>query len=189
MELLNWSFFADIAYLLANGLVLTIISCLGFSRFSRDPKFIGSFALTIFAFATLGFVTGEIMSDSREPAVSAVLPAVLTLMGGVVAFLIGTKGAQSQIVVSALVLNFGVALFVGADYGAAIRDEVDVDSRHAFEREDSNLAVEEQRLADYVSLLKLKHDYQEKYKSTYNLDLSKFTSSYEQTIDKGGKEP
>ena len=189
MELFNWDFFSDIAHLLMSSLALTLISCVVFRFYSKNARTIGSFALTILAFAILGFVTGEIMSDSREPAVSAVLPAALTLMGGVAAFLIGTKGVEAQIVVSALILNFGVALFVGADYGAAVRDEVDFDNSRALEREEAHAGVEAKRLADYVTLMKLKHDFEEKYKSDYNLDLSKFTSSYERAIDQRSKEP
>jgi hypothetical protein len=33
--------------------------------------------------------------------------------------------------VSALILSFGLSLFVGSDYGAAIRDEVDTDAARA----------------------------------------------------------
>jgi hypothetical protein len=39
--------------------------------------------------------------------------------------------------------------------------------------------LEVQRLSDYVKLLKLRHDFEEKYK----LDLSKFGSGYEKSAD------
>jgi hypothetical protein len=48
------------------------------------------------AFSALGFVTGDIMGNSRDSAVGDVLPAVLTLVAGVSIYVIGTKGVASQ---------------------------------------------------------------------------------------------
>jgi hypothetical protein len=66
--------------------------------------------LVLLAFSLLGFVTGQIMGQSREPAVMAVLPAVLTLLGGIVIYLVGAKGIQTQAIVSSMVFCFAIAL-------------------------------------------------------------------------------
>jgi hypothetical protein len=76
-------------------------------------------------------------------------------------------------------LNFGIALFVGSSYGSAIRDEVSFHSVADVSLEEARARIEVERLIKYVELLKLKHDYEEKYK----LDLSKFSSAYERAAD------
>ena len=182
MELTESWFLSEMSNLLVCVLALLAISCIGYFLVNRrDGKRsadgIGSFAISVMSFAILGFVTGKIMSDSREPSVSAVLPAALTLMGGVVAYLVGTQGPTIQILVSGLLLNFGLSLFIGADYGSAIREEVD--DAHEMVVERSQLGVDSMRLGQYVKILQLERDFEEKYKPKYTLDLSKFASSYE----------
>jgi hypothetical protein len=126
------------------------------------------------AFSLLGFVTGQIMGQSREPAVMAVLPAVLTLLGGIVIYLVGAKGIQTQAIVASMVCCFAIALLIGVHFGARLR--VDFDLRTAAYTEDNRHAVEVRRLERYVDFLKLKLDFADKEK----LDLSRFDSMYEQ---------
>jgi hypothetical protein len=185
MELTEGWFLSEILNLLLCVLVLLTISCVAYllvnrNNGKRSADGIGTFALTVTAFAILGFVTGKIMSDSREPSVSAVLPATLTLMGGIIAYLVGTQGPNVQVLASALLFNFSLSLFVCTDYGGAIRDEVT--DTQAIDSEQAQLGAEAMRLSDYVKILQLKHDFEEKNKPKYNLDLSKFSSSYEREI-------
>jgi predicted neutral ceramidase superfamily lipid hydrolase len=184
MLLLDRFILYNLASLIIVCLILTIVSCLAYLIGHRKTHGVAPFAIVIAAFSILGFTTGSIMSDSREPSVSAVLPAALTLMGGVAAFIVGTKGATNQILVSALILNFGLALFIGSDYGAVIRDEVALYDTGVADEKPIWAILEIKRLGEYVELLKLKHDYEEKYKTDYKLDLSKFVSSYERASDK-----
>ncbi|MGH6741348.1 MAG: hypothetical protein ACREDY_20390, partial [Bradyrhizobium sp.] len=141
--------------------------------------------IAVAAFALLGFVTGSTMSDSREPSVAAVLPAVLTLMGGAAAFLIGTKGIENQTSVSALILNFSLALYIGSFYGAELRElqEISLDYNLAIEK--NRHTVELARLVNYVEFLKLKKEIEEQQ----HLDLSHFQSASEKRLDnKAAKE-
>lgn len=139
-----------------------------------------SLFLAVLAFSLLGFVTGQIMGQSRESAVGAVLPAVLTLLGGVAIYLIGSKGAQAQAIVSSMLFCFSITLLAGSLYGARLRVEFD-STNPAYMRsreiglEQNRHAVEVQQLLDYVELLKLKRDFGEKEK----LDLSRFNSVLE----------
>jgi hypothetical protein len=128
----------------------------------------------LLAFSLLGFVTGQIMGQSREPAVMAVLPAVLTLLGGIVIYLVGAKGIQTQAIVASMVCCFAIALLIGVHFGGRLR--VDFDLRTAAYTEDNRHAVEVRRLERYVDFLKLKQDFADKEK----LDLSRFDSMYEQ---------
>jgi hypothetical protein len=138
--------------------------------------------LSVLAFTLLGFVTGQIMGESREPAVGAILPGVLTFLGGVFIYLIGSKGIQSQAIVSSMVFSFVITLLIGTLYGARLRDEFDNAIANPIYLRSRDLAIEQNRFAaeavrlrDYVQLLKLKRDFVDKEK----LDLSRFESSFE----------
>jgi hypothetical protein len=77
--------------------------------------------LAILAFAMLGLVTGTLAGFSREPVVGAVLPAVLSLVGGLAIYLIGAQRADRSLVgLSVIALAFD--LFVGATWGAVLRN-------------------------------------------------------------------
>jgi ABC-type multidrug transport system fused ATPase/permease subunit len=138
--------------------------------------------LAIFAFSMLGFVTGQVMGQSRESAVGTVVPAVLTLLGGVAVYVVGSKGVEVQANVSAMVLCFAVTLLIGTlfgskmrfDYDYAVADPVRLRNRELALQQNRS-ALEIQRLEDYIELLKLKRDFTEQEK----LDLSRFESSFE----------
>lgn len=74
----------------------------------------------LMAFSMLGIVTGYLTGLSRQPAVSAVLPAVLSLFGGLAVYLIGTDQSK-RLAVSLAVLAFATSLVLATSWGAAIR--------------------------------------------------------------------
>ena len=151
-------------------------------RRPREDRHLWFVFLAILAFSMLGFVTGEVMGVSRESAVGTVVPAVLTLLGGVAVYLVGSKGAEAQANVSAMVLCFAVALLIGSLFGARVRVEYDyaaTDPERLRIRdlalEQNKFAVEVQRLEHYIEILKLKRDFAAEEK----LDLSRFDSTFE----------
>ena len=78
------------------------------------------------AFLLLGLVAGYLTGLSREPAVGAVLPAALTLIGGVAAALIGNSHSRTLVLrVSGLILAFSSGLFIGTAWGSAMRQAID----------------------------------------------------------------
>ncbi|HEU5323021.1 MAG TPA: hypothetical protein VFX28_19605 [Methylomirabilota bacterium] len=79
------------------------------------------------AFAMLGLVTGYLTGLSRQPVVGAVLPAVLSLLGGVTAFVVG-RSRESRAMVGAMLFTFALTLLVGTSWGAVMRDHGE---RHA----------------------------------------------------------
>jgi hypothetical protein len=160
------------------GLALAITLFVRYAGLSR--KRFPLLFLSILTFALLGFVTGEIMGQSRESAVGAVLPAVLTLLGGLVIYLIGSKGAQTQAIVTSMAFCFAIALLAGSLYGAQLRVEFDAQTvdpprlrLQDSAREGNQYHLDLARLDDYVKLLKLKNSYAEQEK----LDLSHFESA------------
>lgn len=73
------------------------------------------------AVSMLGIVTGYLAGFSRAPAIGTVLPAVLSLMGGLVIFLVG-RNSESRVIVSVSILAFSLTLLIGGGWGAVMRD-------------------------------------------------------------------
>ena len=82
--------------------------------------------LVLLAFSMLGIVTGYLTGLSREPAVGAVLPAVLSLFGGLAAALIGRDNA-SRMVVSIAVLAFAFSIVLSTGWGVRLRNIAEED--------------------------------------------------------------
>ena len=61
------------------------------------------------------------MGQSREPAVGAILPAIITAMAGLFVYILG-KEAAPRTLVSAIVLIFSVSLLAGASWGGLVRE-------------------------------------------------------------------
>src|SRR5258708_40004855 len=59
--------------------------------------------LVISSFSMLGITIGWLTGDSGEQVLASVLPAVLTLIGGLAVFLIGKQMKESTIITSALI--------------------------------------------------------------------------------------
>ena len=182
MQLLNEGLLAVFATVLIICTLLAIVVTIivRYTRLTR--KNFAALFLPILAFTLLGFVTGQIMGESRESAVSAVLPAVMTLLGGVFIYLIGSKGMQTQIIVSSMVFCFVLALLTGTLYGARLRVDFDAANADPIYLRARNLMLEQNsyvidaaRLRDYVEIQKLKRDFADKEK----LDLSRFESVFE----------
>jgi hypothetical protein len=75
----------------------------------------------IFALSLLGITAGQLTGLSRDSAVGTVLPAVLTLVGGVVVYLVGVKRVQSQRLICLAVIGLTLNLLVGGYWGSSSR--------------------------------------------------------------------
>lgn len=75
-------------------------------------------------FAIVGIVSGFLTGASRSAAVSATVPAVLTLFGGMVAYLL-TQGMKIAMLAGLAVSAFSCALLLGAIVGSLERQAVD----------------------------------------------------------------
>ena len=78
--------------------------------------------LVFLSFSMLGIVTGYLTGFSREPAVGAVLPAVLSLMGGLLVFMVGKDASNRKILCSSMFL-FSLMLLIGSGWGSVMRDK------------------------------------------------------------------
>lgn len=113
----------QLLWLQVGSIVLAALALAALAAAIMRPK--GSHFMDAFvplaAMSTLGFVVGALTGQSRAAAVGEVLPAVLTFLGGVLVYLLGTKGAREQRFVATTVLLFAIALIVGTNWGASIR--------------------------------------------------------------------
>src|SRR5262249_47419798 len=75
-----------------------------------------------FPVVVVGLVVGYLSGASREPAVSALIPAVLTLVGGAGLYLVG-KGPLRATQVAFILIVFASTLFLGANIGSQSRTE------------------------------------------------------------------
>lgn len=75
----------------------------------------------VFSFALLGLVVGVITGLSRQPAVHSVLPAVLTFVGGFVAYIVGSKDAQNREVIVTAMAAISINLLLGVLWGSEMR--------------------------------------------------------------------
>lgn len=114
----------------------------------RDPF------LVIFAMAVLGITAGVITGESREPAVSAVIPAVLTFIGGVLIYLVTVKKQTQQKIASIIVISFSITFLVGTFWGAQLRVEFEKYS------DSEEILLYEEVILQNVRLQKLKHEKQ-----------------------------
>lgn len=86
----------------------------------------GNAFLVIFAVALLGIVAGQMTGQSREPAVAAVVPAVLTLLGGLMVYLVAGKSLQQQKATAIAVIAFSFNLLIGTFWGSHLRYEAEL---------------------------------------------------------------
>jgi len=89
------------------------------ARKRREPESDAIFSV-ILSFSILGIVTGVIAGDSREAAVSATLPAVLSIIGGLAIYLVD-RGVLKRILVSLSIMALSINLIVGFFWGAILR--------------------------------------------------------------------
>ncbi|MBV9393363.1 MAG: hypothetical protein JOZ84_03025 [Methylobacteriaceae bacterium] len=180
MQLLNWVTADTLATaLLVSALLSVIVSFVAVRIHSEN---FGAVFFTVLAFSLLGFITGEVTANSRESAVGAVLPGVLTLLGSVAAYTISTRGIKQQSGISAILICFSLTFLVGAIFGALVRQEYELALQspswlvqRELAAQQPNLPVEIQRLEDYIQMLKMRKDYADAEK----LDLSHFEISFE----------
>jgi hypothetical protein len=118
---------------------------------------------TVFALSLLGIVTGQVTGFSRVSAVGTVLPAVLSLLGGMMLYLLGTKGKHLQASVVMGVIGLSINLLVGIYWGARSRADYearatspDVLARHAVAKENARYTAAVQKLLNDQEYAKLK---------------------------------
>lgn len=86
--------------------------------------------VVLVSFSLLGIVTGLLAGFSRTPSMGAVLPAVLSLVGGLGIYLVGA-GKADQGLVATCVIALSLDLLMGALWGATLRDDFESEAKSA----------------------------------------------------------
>ncbi len=109
-------------------------------------------AIVFSAVAATGLSAGLMTGLSREAAVGDVLPAILSLIGGVAIYMASTGASVRRMIVSVAVFSLATTLWLGALWGAS--------ARHEFEMWTTNFSflAEQERTRHAIELLKLKNE-------------------------------
>lgn len=133
-------------------LAAVIVSVLGMLLAGNCSR---SMLLSLLAFAMLGLVVGNLAGLSREPALGAVLPAVLSLIGALAIYLMGQQ-PERQVYIGVLILVFAVDLLLGACWGAemrGVRERYQTSPEYRMQR-----ALGDQRVRTFIEALDLEPD-------------------------------
>ena len=115
--------------------------------------------IVLLAFSVLGIVAGNLTGLSRDPAVGTVVPAILTLVGSVLAYLLGTKNAGKQMLVSGGIICLATTLLVGTYWGARARILFEADLK-AYSGSAASVAIEAEDNSYRVALQRISHEIQ-----------------------------
>jgi hypothetical protein len=136
----------------------------------------------VFALCLLGIVTGQVTGLSRDAAVGTVIPAILGLLGGIVLYLIGSKGKELQGLVVMGVVGLSLNLVVGIYWGAYSRDAYEAYASRPEVLTAQALAEEKARYTAALQRLVDEHKYAE-------LKAKLEASSPKQAARESGKAP
>ncbi|MFH1872854.1 MAG: hypothetical protein ABIK82_16735 [Pseudomonadota bacterium] len=103
-------------------LVITALVAAGLLLVHRPQISRRSFFIVIFSFALLGMVTGLLAGFSRTSAMGAVLPAILSLVGGLAIYIV-SAGKVDQVLVGTCVIALSLNLLIGSTWGALLRSD------------------------------------------------------------------
>ena len=114
-------------------LLAAFLLAFGASFFISNKKNRNELRLGFLAFAMLGMTTGFLSGNSREPVMEAVIPSILSLIGGLLAFMVVNKSkdndSKKEISTDSMVTSFiGVFIFtltllLGSSWGAIARED------------------------------------------------------------------
>ena len=102
-------------------LFLTLILCgpgWGLIQSGNEKR---TYFVIVLSLSMLGMSTGFLIGLSQSPTVDTVIPAVLTLIGGLTIFLLD-KG-KNRILIGFCILGLSITLLVGALWGAKYKEE------------------------------------------------------------------
>ena len=116
--------------------------------------------LAAFALALLGAVTGKITGQSRDGAVGAVMPAVLTLLGVLLVYVIKISQKQVQLIAVSGFIAFVLCLAIGINWGAKARQIAELNSLK--NEENAKFKAVVQKLVNDARLRRLKLELGEK---------------------------
>ena len=118
--LYEWRIWLEILPIPVLAGVVTILILFLSGEFHRNR--LDSF-LVVFSMAFLGAVTGLVTGQSRDPAVSAVVPAILSLISALTIYIVAAKGSGQQKLTSIVVITFLLDFLIGIHWGSHSRDE------------------------------------------------------------------
>lgn len=145
---------------------LIVASLLAWIIVHSEPKQSYVTALVvIYAFSLLGVVAGFIAGNSRESITDAVVPAVLTLVGVVLVYIVSGEQRSAQRLVAAGVIAISIWLLLGTSWGAFLRRQAeqyaadpDISLARGLQMEEVRFRLETAKILNDAKLKKLRED-------------------------------
>ncbi|MGY6646124.1 MAG: hypothetical protein ACXIVD_12975 [Salinarimonas sp.] len=144
----------DIVLMLVLAIVAICIALVFFLIFfaSKRIRFVSFYVLIACAtFGLLGSIVGFIMAMSREPSVDAIIPALLTIAGGLMVYVMTGKGMATRLLILCALSSFSLNILVGTLSGSRLRTTIEMHER--FE-----VAEQNERIRQYIEALKLQFE-------------------------------
>jgi hypothetical protein len=145
---------SDIGWITLWPLPLAALVAALIAAFFWKSLWISSAFLAMLSLGLLGITAGVLTGLSRDSAIGAVMPAVLSLVGGLALYILGLKHGDAKLVGSC-VLSLSLALLAGTFWGSLLRSEAereDIAWQDARKREEDSLARRKLQALDEVEL-------------------------------------
>ena len=153
-----------------------VVSLLMIGR-KRTYRRWSTFFLISFAGALLGAVAGQITGQSRIPAVTVVLPAILALMGGLMVYLVGTGGLRIQTFVALTIISLSLGLGAGTHWGSTLRTKVE--SLEFVKKSDARSRGALQELKNEVEFAEIKKEMEKLYGQKFDTPFTAYSAGNE----------
>ena len=125
----------EIALSIIFSVIATLLTKLLIPKFKLHSysQLIGEFCIIAIPFGITGIVAGFLTGVSRSPAVTALIPAILTIFGGSIVYLI-SQGMQTAILAGISITVFSTSLLLGTIFGSLERQQFDVSKNSLSEK-------------------------------------------------------
>lgn len=120
--------------------------------FIKRIRFVSLYVLiSCMTFGLLGYIVGFIMSMSREPSVDAIIPALLTIAGGLMIYVMTGKGLATRLVILCALASFSLNILVGTLSGSRLRASIEHYQRF-------QIANQDESIRQYIEFRKMTFD-------------------------------
>lgn len=147
---INLLSFGDLILLIILSLVAISIALIFFFTFLffKRIKFVSFYVLiACTTFGLLGSIVGFIMAMSREPSVDAIIPALLTITGGLTVYAMTGKSLATRLVILCALSSFSLNILFGTLSGSRLRTTIETHER-------IQVAEQNERIRQYIETLK-----------------------------------
>lgn len=110
-------------------ILISTIAALAVALLTKDSQNKKEAFIITISFCSLGIVTGFLSGLSRQPVLAAVLPSVLSMIGGVLLVVV-SKDNTNKNLVGTSIFFFSIMILIGTCWGAVSRNYAEFNEQH-----------------------------------------------------------